>query len=308
MQNEFWNSKLVCVTGGDGFLGKHIVKKLKERGAIVFVPRREEYDLRKMEDCMKVTKGQEIVFHLAGVLGSVEFHLSKPAEIYFDNMAMNLNMIEAAKQNNITKFVGMSSASAYPSQAKIPLKEEDLFNGSPEKIKQTYGYAKRMMVIQAKAYNQQYGLNIIPLLMFNMYGPGDNFSKESAHVIPSLIMKHLEDDVVEVLGHPESIRSFFYVEDAAEAVIIAAEKYNEAEPINICSSEEVTIRKLVELIRNITNFKGKTIWKDKKAEISIRCADNTKAKNILGFEASTSLEEGLKKTIEWYKKQRGYNG
>lgn len=302
MQNEFWKNKKVCVTGGDGFLGKHLVKRLKEKGAVAFVPKIEEYDLRRMEDCMKVTKDQEIVIHLAGVLGGTDFNKEQPGKIYFDNMSMNTNMMEAARQNSAKKFVGISSSSAYPQNAKTPLKEESLFDGPPEPVKVAYSFAKRMLIVQAKAYRQQYSLNAIILILSNLYGPGDNFDEKTAHVIPSLIKKFLNHDRVEISGNPNSSRSFLYVEDAADAIILAAEKYDSPEPVNISSPEEIKIRKLAEIISKHINFKGKIVWSDESSPCSKKLVDTTKAKNVLGFEAKTSIKEGIKKTIEGYKK------
>lgn len=302
MQDEFWKNLKVCVTGGDGFLGRHLVRKLKEKKAVVFVPKIEEYDLRKMEDCMKAAEGQEIVIHLAGVLGGEDFNKEQLGKIYFDNMSMNLNMMEAARQNNVKKFVCISSTSAYPQDAKIPLKEECIFDGPPEPVKEAYSFSKRMLVVQSKAYRQQYNFNAITLILSNLYGPGDNFDEKTAHVIPVLIAKHFKYDTIEVLGSPESSRSFLYIEDAADAIILAAEKYDSPEPVNISSSEEIRIKDLVSIIGKHTNFKGKILWQDHSSMCSKKLVDTTKAK-ALGFEAKTSIEEGIKKTINWYKTQ-----
>lgn len=301
MQNEFWKNRKVCVTGGEGFLGKHLVKKLKEKEAIVFIPRIEEYDLRKMEDCIKVTEGQEIVIHLAGVLGGIEFNKEKPGQIYFDNMSMNISMMEAARQRNAKKFVGISSVSAYPQNAKMPLKEESLFDGSPEPVKAAYSFSKRMLIVQTQAYKKQYNFNAITLIFSNIYGPGDNFDEKTAHVIPSLIKKYFQNDVVKVSGNPDSSRSFLYVEDAADAIILATEKYNSSEPLNISDSEEIKIRELVDLIGRYTNFEGKVEWSDNSSICSRKSIDTIKARNTLGFKARISTKEGIKKTINWYK-------
>lgn len=309
MQEEFWKNKKVCATGGAGFLGQHLVKKLKEKGADVFIPLIKDYDLRNLEDCKKAVKGQEIVIHLAAVVGGIEFNRLNPGSIYFDNMLINTNMLEAARQANIRQFVGISSACAYPKNAEIPFKEEYLFDGPPEETNSSYGYTKRMLVVQGKAYKQQYGLNVITLLLFNIYGPGDNFGSENSHVIPALIKKCLcNNERVVVWGDGTPTRSFLYVEDAAEGIILATEKYNSPEPVNIGTSEEVMIKELVGKLEKYTNFKGKIIWdKTKPNGQPRRCADITKAKRLFGFEAKTTLDEGLKKTIEWYKNEKKSN-
>lgn len=308
MQKEFWKNKKVVVTGGAGFLGQHLVKKLKERDAEVFVPLIKDYDLRNLEDCKKTVKGQEIVIHLAAVVGGIEFNRLNPGSIYFDNMSINTNMMEAARQEGIGKFVGVSSACAYPKSAQIPFKEECLFDGPPEETNSSYGYTKRMLVVQGKAYKHQYGLNVVTLLLFNIYGPGDNFGSENSHVIPALITKCFKDNKVVVWGDGTPTRSFLYVEDAAEGIILAAEKYNSPEPVNIGTSEEVLIKELVEKIRTYTDFKGEIIWdKTKPNGQPRRCADTAKAKKLFGFEAKTSLDEGLKKTIEGYKNEKKSN-
>lgn len=303
MQLEFWKGCKVCVTGGDGFLGKHLVRKLKEKKAVVFIPTIEEYDLRKMEDCQKSVEGQEVVIHLAGVLGGEEFNREQQGRIYFDNVSMNTNTMEAARQKGVKKFVSISSTSAYPKNAKNPLKEENMFDGPPEKIKEAYCFSKRMLVVQSKAYKQQYDFNAITLILSNLYGPGDKFDEKTAHVIPALIVKHFKNHEIEICGSPESSRNFLYVEDAADAIILAAEKYDSPEPMNISSPEEIKIKDLVKIIGKHTNFKGRIAWPDAKSVSSKKAVDTSKAKNILGFETKTSIEEGIKKTIGWYRTQ-----
>lgn len=305
---EFWKNRKVCVTGGAGFLGQHLVRKLKKRGAKIFVPLIENYDLRKMEDCKKVVKGQEIIIHLAAIVGGIEFNRLNPGSMFFDNILINTNMLEVARQEGIEKFIGISSACAYPKNVQVPLKEEHLFDGPPEETNSSYGHAKRMLVVQGKAYNQQYGLNVITLLLFNIYGEGDNFDSENSHVIPALITKCFRDDKLVVWGDGTPTRSFLYVKDAVEGILLAAEKYNSPEPINIGTSEEITIKELVGKIKKYTNFKGEIIWDTTKPNGQLRrCADITKAKKLLGFEAKTNLDEGLKKTIEWYKNEKKSN-
>lgn len=305
---EFWKNKKVCITGGAGFLGQHLIRKLRKKEARIFVPLIEDYDLRKLEDCKRAVEGQEIVIHLAAVVGGIEFNRLNLGSIYFDNISINTNMLEAARQANVKKFVGISSACAYPKNAQIPFKEECLFDGPPEETNSSYGYTKRMLVVQSKAYKQQYKLNVITLLLFNIYGPGDKFGSENSHVIPALITKCVNDDRIVVWGDGTPTRSFLYVEDAAEGVMLAAEKYNSPEPVNIGTSEEVTIKRLAEKIKKYANFKGEIVWDTTKPNGQPRrCADVTKAKELFNFEAKTSLDEGLKKTIEAYKNEKKGN-
>ncbi len=310
MQTDFWKNKKVCVTGGDGFLGKHLVNKLKEKGAKVFIPSiKDNYDLRGLEDCKKAVNGQEIIIHLAAVVGGIEFNRLNPGSIYFDNISINTNMLEAARQANVKKFIGISSACAYPKNAPVPIKEEYLFDGSPEETNGPYGYTKRMLAIQAKAYNEQYGLNAITLVLFNLYGPGDHFDSKNSHVIPALITKCFGNNKeILVFGDGTPTRSFLYVKDAAEGIILAAEKYDNPEPINIGTHEEITIKDLVEKIKKYADFKGKIVWdKTKPNGQPRRCACVTKAKKLFGFEAKTTFDEGLKETIEWYKNEKTSN-
>ncbi|MBL7147209.1 MAG: GDP-L-fucose synthase [Nanoarchaeota archaeon] len=309
MPKEFWKNKKVCVTGGKGFLGKYLVNKLKEQGAKVFSFSLKEYDLRKLEDCKKVVEGQEIVIHLAAVVGGIEFNRLNPGSIYFDNMSINTNILEAARQANVEKFVGIGSACAYPKHAQIPLKEENLFDGPPEETNNSYGYTKRMLAVQSKAYNKQYGLNTINLLLFNLYGPGDHFGSKNSHVIPALITKCFKgnSDLL-VWGDGTPSRSFLYVEDAIEGIMLATEKCNSSDPVNIGTSEEVTIKALTEKIKDYTNFQGKIVWDTTKPNGQPRrCADTIKAKELFGFEAKTPLHIGLKRTIEWYKNEKEGN-
>ena len=306
---DFWSGKKVLVTGGAGFLGRYVVTRLEEKGATVSVPRIEDYDLRRFEDCLKACDGQDLVIHLAGVVGGIDFNRTNPATVYTDNVLLNTHMMEAARVKGVKKFVGISSACGYPLTAPVPLKEESFFDGPPEPTNGSYGFAKRMLAVQAEAYRQQYGLNAITLILFNLYGPCDNFDPAHSHVIPALIRKHLEGNEVACWGDGSPSRSFLYVEDAADGILLAAEKYDQAAPLNIGTPEEVTIKDLVRMIAKATAFSGAHTWDTSKPNGQPRrCADISKAKALLGFEAATPLREGLKKTVDWYNDTRRHPG
>ena len=304
-------SENILVTGGAGFLGKYIVNKLIQRGVEkqnIFVPHFEDYDLRKMEDCLKIIRGVDIVIHLAGVVGGISFNREHPGKVFYDNAAMALNILEASRLEPVKKFVGIGSVCAYPKITPIPTQEENLWDGYPEETNAPYGLAKKFMLVQSQAYRAEYSLNIIHLLMENLYGPGDNFDPKTSHDIPALIGKVAEAkkegrDYIEAWGTGKPTREFLYVEDAAEGIILATEKYNKPEPINLGSEEEISIKDLVELICKLMNFKGRIHWNTSKPDGQPRrCFNVTRAKKEFGFEAKTDFEEGLKKTINWYLK------
>jgi len=308
MNLDFWDGKKVVVTGGTGFLGKHIVGRLKKTGADIFIPRMEEYDLRNLSDAKKALSGADIVLHLAAVVGGIEFNIKNPGMIYYDNVMINTNALEAARLNSVKKFVGISSACAYPLEAPVPLKEEYLFTGRPEPTNESYGFSKLMLIAQAQAYRKQYGLDAISIVLFNMYGPHDNFDPKSSHVIPAMIKRYMEQDHVVNFGDGSQSRSFLFVDDAAEGILLAAEKYSSPEPINIGTAEEVTMKELASLIAKLTGFNGTVDWDvSKPGGQPRRCADVSKAYELFGFKARTSFEEGLKKTIEWYENERKSN-
>jgi len=299
----------ILVTGGAGFLGKHLIDKLIQKGVEkqnIFVPNFEKYDLRKMEDCFKVIKEMDIVIHLAGVVGGIGFNREYPGKAFYDNAAMALNILEVSRLKPVKKFVGLGSVCAYPKIIPIPCKEENLWSGYPEETNAPYGLAKKFMLVQSQAYRTEYGLDVIHLLMENLYGPGDNFDPKTSHVIPALIRKVAEAqkegrDYIEVWGTGRPTREFLYVEDAAEGIILATEKYNKSEPVNLGSRREISIKDLVELICKLMDFKGEVRWDTSKPDGQPRrCFDITRAKKEFGFEAKTDFEEGLKKTINWY--------
>ncbi len=309
--NVFWENKKILVTGGNGFLGKHLVNRLIQRGIKkenIFIPASKEFDLRKMEDCQRAIKGKNIVIHLAAVVGGIGFNRRHPGKSFFDNAAMALNMLEAARLEGVEKFTGIGSVCAYPKNIPVPFKEENLWDGYPEETNAPYGLAKKFMLVQSQAYRKEYGLNAIHLLMLNLYGPGDNFDPESSHVIPALIKK-VDDaekegrEYIEVWGTGKPTREFFYVEDAAEGIILATEKYNKAEPVNLGSGREISIKDLAELICKLMDFRGEIHWDSSKPDGQPRrFFDHSKAEKEFGFKAKTDFEKGLKKTINWYRK------
>ncbi len=307
--NSFWRNEKILVTGGAGFLGKHLVNKLIQQGIKkqnIFVPHFEDYDLRRMEDCQKVIKGMDIIIHLAGIVGGIGFNREHPGKAFYDNAAMALNLLEASRLERIKKFIGIGSVCAYPKITLVPFKEENLWNGYPEETNAPYGLAKKFMLVQSQAYRAEYGLNAIHLLMLNLYGPGDNFDPKTSHVIPALIKKVADakkegENFIEVWGTGKATRDFLYVEDAAEGIVLATEKYEKPDPVNLGSGMEISIKDLAELICKLMDFKGKIRWDTSKPDGQPRrCLDVSKAEREFGFRAKTSFEEGLKKTIDWY--------
>lgn len=308
---SFWSDKKVVVTGGAGFLGSHIVSKLKERGAIkIVIPRSEEFDLRTKEACTKLVKGADIVIHLAANVGGIGYNRDFPGTLFYDNLLMGVHMMEESRIAGVSKFVGIGTICAYPKFAPIPFREDDLWKGYPEETNAPYGLAKKMMLVQGIAYRAQYNFNSIFLLPVNLYGPGDNFSVESSHVIPALIKKFVEAKkyklpTVTVWGTGKATREFCYVDDAAEGIILATEKYNDSDPVNIGAGFEISIKNLVEKIRNLVGYKGEIIWDTEKPDGQPRrMLDISRAKEKFGYVATTNFDIGLKETIEWYKQNK----
>jgi len=301
--------KKILVTGGAGFLGSHVIEKLLARGVPkenIFIPTYPEFDLRKLENCQKVVQGQDIVIHLAAKVGGIGLNREKPGELFYDNLIMGIQLMEEARKASVEKFVAIGTICAYPKFTPVPFKEENLWNGYPEETNAPYGLAKKMLLVQAQAYRQQYGFNAIYLLPVNLYGPRDNFDPSSSHVIPALIRKVYEAkkegrNYIEVWGTGKATREFLYVEDAAEGIILATEKYDKPEPVNLGSGFEISIKNLVELICQLMDFKGEIRWDTTKPDGQPRrCLDVSKAEKEFGFRAKTKFEEGLKKTIDWY--------
>jgi len=310
----FWDDKKILITGGAGFLGSHLVEKLiKERNVDpenLRIPRSRETDLRRWENCVKVVKDIDIVIHLAAKVGGIGYNQKYPATLFYDNAIMGIQMMEAARQEGVEKFVAIGTICAYPKFTPVPFKEDNLWDGYPEETNAPYGLAKKMLLVQSQAYRQQYGFNSIYLLPVNLYGPRDNFNPESSHVIPALIKKAIDakesgKDYIEVWGTGKASREFLYVEDAAEGVILAAERYNKSEPVNLGAGFEIKIKDLAELIVELTGFGGEIRWDTTKPDGQPRrCLDTTKAEREFGFRAKTDFRDGLRKTIDWYKEQR----
>jgi len=313
-------TKKIVVTGGDGFLGRHLVAKLKERGCKdIFIPRIEDYDLVNMGavKCLYDDAKPDIVIHLAAQVGGIGANRNNPGKYFYDNLMMGVQMMEVSRLRGIEKFVALGTICAYPKFTPVPFKEENLWNGYPEETNAPYGLAKKMLLVQSQSYRQQYGFNSIFLLPVNLYGPGDNFDPKTSHVIPALIKKCIDAQrglspseatgtVPELIvwGTGKPTREFLYVEDAAEGILLATERYDKSDPVNLGAGFEISIKDLVKLIVKLTGFKGKIIWdKSKPDGQPRRCLDTSKAYKEFSFKAKTKFEEGLKKTIDWYLKR-----
>ena len=306
-------NKRITITGGKGFLGKHLIRKFQERDfhniAIVDLP---DYNLVGPEDVKRLydETRPDIVVHLAAKVGGIGFNQENPASLFYDNLMMGVQLIHEGYLRRVEKFVAIGTICAYPKFTPVPFKEENLWNGYPEETNAPYGLAKKMMLVQSQAYRQQYGFNSIFLLPVNLYGPGDNFDPRSSHVIPALIKKCADaienhEDEITVWGTGQATREFFFVEDAAEAIVLATESYNKSEPVNIGPGFEISIKDLVALIAELTDFKGKITWDPTKPDGQPRrMLDTTRAFQEFGFKAKTGFREGLKKTIDWYRADR----
>jgi len=304
------SNKRITVTGGKGFLGTHLIRKLKEERKCqnVFIADLPEYDLRVLKDIKRMYEEQrpEIVIHLAAVVGGIGANRENPGRFFYDNAIMGIQLMHEAYLINIEKFVALGTICCYPKYTPVPFKEKNLWDGYPEETNAPYGLAKKMLLVQSQAYRQQYGFNSIFLMPVNLYGPGDNFDPKSSHVIPALIKKCIDakesnDDHITVWGTGKASREFIYVEDAAEGIILATEKYEKPNPVNIGAGFEIKIKDLVELIAKLTGFKGKIVWDTTKPDGQPRrMLDTSKAEREFGFKAKTDFEKGLKNTIEWY--------
>ncbi|HOX35082.1 MAG TPA: GDP-L-fucose synthase [Methanoregulaceae archaeon] len=305
----YLSGKKVLVTGGAGFFGSQVVTELVRSGVErhdIRVPRSREIDLRKPENCTRVVKDMDVVIHLAARVGGIGYNQACPAQLFFDNAIMGIQMIEAAYRENVGKCVVVGTICAYPKFTPVPFREEDLWKGYPEETNAPYGLAKKMLLVQAQAYRQEFGFNAIYLLPVNLYGPGDNFDPASSHVIPALIKKFTDAKrahapVVDVWGTGAASREFLYVTDAARGLVLAAERYNKPDPVNLGSGMEISIRDLVALIRDLTGYTGEVHWDTTKPDGQPRrCLDITRAKHEFGFVASMPFSEGLQRTIAWY--------
>ncbi|HQO97002.1 MAG TPA: GDP-L-fucose synthase [Anaerolineaceae bacterium] len=310
LESNFWKNRRVCVTGGAGFLGKFVQAQLRARGAEqIYIPTIEEYDLVKGADIARMLDDShpDVIIHLAAHVGGIGANRLHPAEFFYDNLMMGVQLIHQAWERGVEKFVAIGTVCAYPKFTPVPFKEDDLWIGYPEETNAPYGLAKKMLLVQAQAYRQQYGYNAIFLLPVNLYGPGDNFHPESSHVIPALIRKCVEaqeqglDEVV-IWGDGSPTREFIFVEDAARGIVTAAELYNDPDPVNIGSGYEISIRDLAEMIARLTGFSGKLVWDTTKPNGQPRRGlDTTRAAERFGFRAEVQFEEGLRRTIDWYR-------
>ena len=304
----FWQDRRVCVTGGAGFLGSFVTAKLNSLGADVFIPTVDKYDLVQKEAIIQMLEDSrpQMVIHLAAKVGGIGANLAHPADFFYSNLMMGVQLIHEAYLRKVEKVVALGTICAYPKFTPIPFKEEDLWNGYPEETNAPYGLAKKMLLVQSQAYRQQYGYNSIFLLPVNLYGPRDNFNPESSHVIPALIRKCLEaraagQDTIEVWGDGSPTREFLYVEDAAEGILLAAEKYDRSEPVNLGSGMEISIKDLIEIIARLTGFEGRLVWDTSKPNGQPRRRlDVSRAEKEFGFRAKVDFEEGLRRTIDWY--------
>jgi GDP-L-fucose synthase len=305
---NFWQNKNVTVTGGAGFLGSHLVPKLQQKGVKVFVPLSKNYDLRRPEAIKKMFNKflPDIVIHLAAVVGGIGANQKNPGKFFYDNAIMGIQLMEEARRRGITKFVNIGTICSYPKLTPVPFKEKDLWNGYPEETNAPYGLAKKVLIVQSQGYRRQYGFNSINLLQVNLYGPGDNFNPETSHVIPALIKKCIDaicagKKEIIIWGSGKPTREFLYVEDAVRGIMLATEKYNKSDPINLGAGFEISINDLAKLIARLTGFKGKVVFDRSKPDGQPRrCLNTARAAKEFGFKASTSFEVGLKKTIEWY--------
>jgi len=309
-----WKNSSILVTGGTGFLGSRVVSLLKNRGAEnIIISHSNENDLRLRESCSDITKNIDIVFHIAAKVGGIGFNQEKPAELFYDNLMMGTNLMEEARKNGVKKFVALGTICSYPKFTPLPFAENDIWNGYPEETNAPYGLAKKMLLVQSQAYFQQYNFNSIVVFPTNLYGPRDNFSEDSSHVIPALIKKvffakNADKKKITLWGDGSPSRDFLYVDDAAEGIILAAEKYNNQEPINLGTSEEITIKELIAKIQKIMNTDLEIEWElEKPNGQPRRCVSFEKAKNEIGFSPKINLEEGLRKTINWYEQEMKNN-
>ena len=309
---SFWSDKRVIVTGGAGFLGRHVVSKLRDRGCQnIIVPRSKEYDLRTEAAVVRLYEDHrpDLVLHLAAIVGGIGVNREHPGSFFYGNLVMGAYLMEYARRVGVKKFVAIGTICAYPKFTPVPFKEDDLWNGYPEETNAPYGLAKKMLLVQAQAYRQEYGFNTIYLLPVNLYGSHDNFDLETSHVIPALIRKFAEakdrgDDHVVLWGDGSATREFLYVDDAAEGILLATEHYDGAEPVNLGSGREISIRDLAEKIQALIGFDGEIRWDtDKPNGQPRRCLDVSRAKQAFGFEAKMPFEEGLKRTIDWWERR-----
>jgi GDP-L-fucose synthase len=311
--SDFWKDRKVCVTGGDGFLGSYVLEKLAKRGATqVFVPKIEEYNIVDPEAVKRLIAdaNPDLILHLAANVGGIGANQARPAEFFYDNLMMGVQLMHEAWKAGVSKFVAIGTVCAYPKFTPVPFREETLWDGYPEETNAPYGLAKKMLLVQSQSYRQQYNFNSLFLIPVNLFGPGDNFNLETSHVIPALIRKCFEaqdrgDDEIVVWGDGSPTREFLYAADAAEGILLAAERYDSSDPVNLGSGEEISIKDLVTKIVEFTGFEGRLVWDTSRPNGQPRRGlDTSRAKERFGFQAQVKLEEGLKRTVEWYRKAR----
>lgn len=313
---SFWAGKNVLVTGGAGFLGSFVVEALRDRGCTrICVPRRRDYNLVEKEQVLHLYQDfqPEIVLHLAATVGGIGANRANPGRFFYDNMAMGLHLMEEARLRGVQKFVQVGTVCAYPKETPVPFREDHLWNGYPEETNAPYGIAKRALLVMAQSYRKQYGFNAIFLVPVNLYGPRDNFDLETSHVIPAIIRKCLQareqkQPTVQLWGSGNPTREFLYVEDAAEGILLAAERYNGNLPVNLGTGNEIRIRDLANQIAQITGFSGSLVWNSDMPDGQMRrCLDVSRADQFFGFRARTSLAQGLRQTVEWYQRSSEKN-
>lgn len=304
------HGKKVLVTGGNGFFGRHVVAFLRDKGHDAVAPRRGDYNLLLSESCQRMLADTEaqVVVHMAATCGGIGANRKEPGRFFYENMLMGLNVLEAAHAADVEKFLNVGTICAYPKMTPVPFKEDDLWNGYPEETNAPYGIAKKALMVMAQAYAQQYGMNNVTLLPVNLYGPGDSLDLENNHVVPALIRKFVDAKTegaafVPVWGSGSVSREFLYVEDAAEGLVLALEGYDDPAPVNLGAGFEITIKDLAETIREMVGYQGKIDWDLTKPDGQPRrCLDVTRAKTLFGFTARTGFKEGLRRTIDWYKR------
>ena len=309
-----WKSKRVLVTGGSGFLGSRVVNSLEKKGVKdIIIPRSSNCDLRLQSNCQQITKNADIIFHLAANVGGIGLNLDRPAELFYDNLMMGTQLMEEARKNCVEKFIALGTICSYPKFTPLPFSETSIWDGYPEETNAPYGLAKKMLLVQSQAYKKQYNFQSIVVFPTNLYGPHDNFDEKKSHVVPALIKKihnakRNNNDTVSLWGDGTPTRDFLYVDDAAEGILLAAEKYNESEPINLGTGEEISIKTLAELILRLMDADPQIIWeKEKPNGQPRRCIDSTKAFEEIDFKPKISLEEGLERTIKWFEESHSVN-
>ncbi len=310
---EFWQARRVLVTGGGGFLGSHVVDRLRNIGAgDVFVPRRRDYDLVNRQAILRVLEDSrpDIIIHLAAKAGGIGANMARPAEFFYDNLMMGVQLMHAAWEAGIEKFVAIGTVCSYPKFTPVPFSEDDLWEGYPEETNAPYGLAKKMLLVQSQAYRAQYGMNVVNLIPVNLFGPGDNFDLETSHVIPALIRKFMEADEagakeVSLWGDGSPTREFLFASDAAEGILLGAERLQSSQPVNLGSGEEIAIRDLADKIRAFVGYSGRIVWDTSRPNGQPRRAlETSRAEQLFGFKARTHLDDGLRQTIDWYRAHR----